>query len=126
MRFSLFSVFFCAIFFLVGQSPVLAAKYPNGDITFYNTSDNYVTAEVSAFGKFTLATNEKKIVAYSSLAQVCSANPTNCRAHFYVNNTPAGAATINVVTGELVNMKLSMKVHTSKGHQNILRSVIIE
>lgn len=121
-----FSIFFCSIFFLITQNLALAAtEHPEGDIIFYNASNHNVTAQISTFGKVTLATNEKRNIAYSSLSQVCYANPTNCKADFYVDNTPAGSATINVKTGKVVDMKLAIKVHTVKGDKNVLRSVVI-
>lgn len=116
------------LFTLFSSSTVLAASYPDGEIIFYNASDDLITAQVSSssFGKFTLSANEQKNVAYSSLMQVCSSNPTNCKAHFYVNNVPAGSATINALTGKLVKMNLSMNIATAKNAQQVLRRVVIK
>ncbi len=90
-----------------------------------NASNNTITAAISSFGKFNIAANQQKNVSYSTLEQVCSANPAHCTAQFYVNSQPAGSATINTVTGQLVNMSLTMKVHTAKS-QHVLRSVVIQ
>jgi hypothetical protein len=119
----LFSSSTVASLFFMTSVPVLAA--PTGDITFHNASGKNITAQVSTFGKFNLAANEQKNVKYSTLAQACSSNPTQCTAHFYVDDAPAGTATINAETGKLVNMNLRMKVQTSKSQQ-VLRSVTIQ
>lgn len=105
----------------------LATEYPDGEITIYNASNNTVTAQVSSssFGKFTLAAKEQKNVSYSSLVQVCSSSPTACTAYFYVNNAPAGSATINAVNGKLVSQNLSIPVSIAKNNK-VLRRVIIK
>src|SRR5205085_1059304 len=99
-------------------------EYPPGEISFHNATNKNITAQVSTFGKFQLTANQQKTVSYSTLAQACSPNPTQCTAQFYVDNTPVGTAVINVKTGRLMSMKLPMKVHTVK-EQQILRSVVI-
>ena len=124
MKFSIFLMALCSVYIL-GQNVALASESPDGSITFHNATQDNVTAQVSALGKVTLAANETKDVAYSSLLQACSSNPTNCKAEFYINNVPAGFATLNVVTGKVVNMNVQMKVKTSKGSQQILRRVVI-
>ncbi len=101
-------------------------QHPGGDIRFYNASNKTVTAQVSTFGKINLSPKEQKTIKYSSLVQVCSGHTNTCTAKFYVNDNPAGSATINVETGRLVNMKLLMKVQTTNGSQQVLRSVVIE
>jgi hypothetical protein len=121
MKFSIISAI--GVLCCIAQTSVFAA--PVGYITFYNASDKNVTAQVSSFGSFTLSSNQRRDVAYSSLNQICSSNPSHCRAQFYVNNKHAGSATINATTGQLVNLNLSMKVRTAKS-ENVLRSVIIK
>lgn len=122
-KLSILLAIFCSVFLF--QTRVLASDHPEGIITFYNASDNEVTAKVSAVGKFTLAANERKDVSYSTLSYACSDNPTSCRAQFYVNDQPAGSATIDVTAGKVVNMNLSMKVKTQK-QENVLRTVVIQ
>lgn len=124
MKFAILSAI--GILFCIGQTSLFAANIPVGYITFYNASVNKITAQVSSFGKFTLSSNERKDVAYSSLNQICSSNPSQCRAQFYVNDRPAGTATINAMTGKLVNMNLNMNVRTAKSQENVLRSVTIK
>lgn len=110
--------------FLLFSHSVLAENLPDGSINFYNASNKNVTAQVSSVGKFNIAANESKSVSYSTLAEVCP--ETNCTAHFYVDNTPAGTATINVSTGKLISTKLvNLKVHTAQSAQ-VLRSVVIK
>lgn len=99
---------------------------PQGDVTFYNNSGKPVTAEVSNVGKVTIAASDSQTVSYSTLSEACYPNTTNCRADFYVNNKPVGYATLNVVEGKVVSMKLAMKVATSKGPEQVLRSVVIQ
>ncbi len=111
-------------FLILSQNIVLA--HPTGDITFYNASHRPIAAEVNGFGKVTLGAKEVKNVAYSTLSQACSSTPTNCKTQFYVNNAPAGSATINVNTGRVVHMNLAMKVRTAKGPQQVLRTVVIK
>ena len=125
MKRSLSAIALCSSFILC-QNFAFASDHPDGEVVFYNATSNPVTAQVSTFGKVTIAANESKNVAYSTLSQACSANPTNCKAKFYVNDMPAGYATLNVVTGKLVNINLSMKVRTAKGPQQVLRSVVIK
>lgn len=124
MKLSAISRAFCMFFSLIGSGLIYAGEYPQGEISFHNASNKNITAQVSTFGKFHLAANEQKTVSYSTLAQACSPNPTQCTAQFYVNNTPVGIAIINVKTGKLMSMKLSIKVHTVK-EQKVLRSVVI-
>jgi len=121
-----FSLAIISSLFILGQTVGFA--YPDGDITFYNASGNNVTAQVSSssYGKFTLASNQSRSIAYSSLSAACSASPTRCRANFYVNDAPAGYATLNTVTGKVVSVNLSMKVRTARGDQNVLRAVVIK
>lgn len=103
---------------------VFANDLPDGNINFHNASNKNVTAQVSSVGKFNIAANESKSVSYSTLAQVCP--QTNCTAHFYVDNTPAGTATINISTGKLVSSNLvNLKVHTAQSAQ-VLRTVVIK
>lgn len=101
-------------------------SYPQGDVTFYNSSQNAVTAQVSSVGRATIEANQSQTVSYSTLSEACYPNTTNCRADFYVNNKSVGYVTLNVVEGKVVNMKLAMKVSTSKGPQKVLRSVVIQ
>lgn len=115
-----------SIFVIGAYTTTFAAQHPEGDIVFRNASSNQITAQVSTFGKFNLAANEQKNVTYSALSQACSANPTNCKANFYINNTQAGTATINTVTGKVVNMNLAMRVSVSKGDNHVVRSVILK
>ena len=115
-----------AIFALCMLKISLAANYsPVQFITFYNASVNNITAQIGSFTKFTLAAYEKKIVAYSTLRQACSDNPTHCKAYFYVNNVPAGSAIIDTISGKILNMNLSFKVRTLH-FQNMLHSVTIK
>ncbi len=111
---------------LIGSSFVFAGEYPEGQISIHNGTNKNITAQVSGFvGKFQLNANAERTVSYSALAQVCSPNPTQCTAYFYVDNTPVGTAVINVKTGKLMKMKLPiMNVHTTK-EQQVLRSVDI-
>ncbi len=125
MKISILSVVFCSAFWMATQGFALTTEHPAGDISFYNSSSNNVRAEVSASAKFSLAAKEQKTVPYSVLSQACAASPTNCKAQFFINDTPAGSARINVVTGKLLSMNLHMKVNTSKGSQEVLRSVVI-
>lgn len=108
---------------LISQINAFAA--PAGDIVLTNASNKTVTAQVISYGSFNLAANEHRNIPYSSLEQICSSNPTDCTARFYVDNKPIGSATINTVTGKLKNVNLSMKVRTGKS-QNILRTVTIK
>ena len=112
----------CFLFFTSQVS--LADNLPIEYITFYNASDSDVTAQVSPFAKFTLGSNERRNVAYSTLRQACSANPSYCIARFYVNNASVGSATINSITGKLVNMNLALKVNVSKT-KNMVSGVTI-
>jgi hypothetical protein len=115
-----------SVLLLAAQSVAFAADHPDGEIVFRNASSNQITAQVSTFGKFNIAANEQKNVSYGTLSQVCSANPTNCKANFYINNTHAGTATINTVTGKVVDMNLAMKVRIAKGDQQVVRSVTLK
>jgi hypothetical protein len=115
---------FCSLFVL-GQGVAMAA-YSNGSITFYNASPYPVSAQINPYGSITLGSKQGRAIPYTALQQICSANLTSCRANFYVNNRNAGSATINTLTGRLVNIHTSMKVVTSKNSQNQLRSVIIK
>lgn len=124
MKISLYSVCYTILSILFFSNAAVAE--PAGDINFHNASNKNISATVSNSGKFNLAANEYKNVPYSTLTQACSANLTNCTAQFYVDNQPAGTATINVVTGKLVSMNLQMKVHTSKGPQQVLRGVVLQ
>lgn len=127
MKYLLFPSSLCAVF-LLSQSVAFAGMTnpAEGDIRFYNASKHEVTAQVSTMGKFTLAANQSRNVPYSSLRQACSSTPTHCKADFYVNDTHAGSATLNAVSGKVLRMNLMMKVHTAKGPQQILRSVTIQ
>lgn len=124
MKLSIYSIccFMFSFFFLSN----IALAAPVGDIQFHNASNKNISAQVSTFGKFQLAANEHKTVSYNALSQACSANLTKCTAKFYIEDKPAGTATINVITGKLVSMRLLMKVHTSKGPQQVLRSVVLQ
>ena len=107
------------------NTTVFAADYPQGGLSFHNATGKTVTAQISTIGKVNIAANEQKTVSYSTLAQVCPSQ-TKCTANFYVDNTPVGTATLNVVTGKLISMNLNnMKVHTGQSHQ-VLRSVVIQ
>lgn len=105
----------------------VAMAQPSGFITIYNASKDDVTARLnaSAFATFTLAANEKMNIPYSALQSVCSDHPAHCSASFYVNNRPAGRATINVNTGELVQMHIAKKVRVSQPN-NVLRTVVMQ
>lgn len=114
-------------FFVFAASLALAGgQYPAGDITFYNASNKTVTAQVSSFGKINISAKEEKTIHYSTLSAACSGHARACKADFYVDNTHAGSATINVETGKLVRVNLTMKVHTTHGPQQVLRSVVIQ
>ncbi len=124
MKISLISRVCCMVFSLIGSGFVFAGDYPQGEITIHNATNKNITAEVSSSGKFKLTPNAQKSVSYSTLAQVCSPNPTQCRAQFYVNDAPVGSAVINVKTGKLMSVNIPMKVRTVK-EQQVLRSVVI-
>lgn len=122
MKSKLLSMGCFAFIFFVSQS---ALASPPGNLVIHNASDKTISAQVSNYGKFDIAANEQKSVAYSTLEYACSATPTHCTARFYVDNRPAGSAMINAVTGKLVYVKLGMKVRTAKSNQ-VLRSVVIQ
>lgn len=118
----------CAFLLMGFASLAWAAdkQHPDGNIMFYNASNKTITAQVSSFGKVNISAKEGKAIKYSSLSQLCSGHAKTCTAQFYVDNTPAGSATINVETGRLVEMNLLLKVRTTKGPQQVLRSVVIQ
>lgn len=124
MKLSLITRVFFMISSLIASGFVFAGEYPQGEISFHNATNKNITAQVSTFGKFQLTANEQKTISYSTLAQVCSSNPTQCTAQFYVDNMQVGTAVINVKTGKLMSIKIPMKVHTIK-EQKILRSLVI-
>jgi hypothetical protein len=123
MKLNIISSISCALFSAFITQQAIAA--PDGAIMLHNASANTITAQVSTFGKFSLAANEYKNVAYQLLAQACSPNLSRCTAQFYVNNKPVGTATINVMTGKLIHMALAIKVRVAKDQQ-ILRSIVIQ
>ena len=129
MRFKLYNLYsiLCAIIILSISSLAFASDgYPAGDIKFYNASNKTITAQVSSFGKIDISAKEQKSIKYSSLSEVCSGHVKSCTAEFYVDNSPAGSATINVETGKVVRANLSMKVHMTKGPQQELRAIVIQ
>lgn len=109
----------------LGTCAAFADTYPQGDITFHNASQKVITAEITSIGKVNLPANKDYNVSYKSLNKICSTSPKSCTAQFYVNDMPAGSATINAVTGKLVAMKLQREVATTK-EQNVLRRVVIK
>ena len=117
-----------AVTFCVLPTLVLASDYPLGDLLIYNASNKTVTAQISdgAFSKVNISAKEQKNVSYSTLSKVCSSTPTRCTAQFYVDDVPAGSATINTITGKLVHLNLvKVKAITSES-QHVLRSVVIK
>lgn len=117
---------FCSLLLMGTPHLAWAAEHPEGNITFYNASNKTITAQVSSFGKVNISAKEGKVIKYSSLSQLCSGHAKACTAEFYVNNSPAGTATINVETGRIVKINLMMKVRTTEGPQQVLRRVVIQ
>ena len=106
-------------------SVVLANNLANGSINIHNASSKDVTAEVSTFGRVSIAPNQSKNVSYTTLGHICPSQ-TKCIARFYVDNNPVGSATINLETGKLISMNvIKFKVRTAESEQ-VLRSVVIQ
>lgn len=104
-----------------------AASYPEGTLSIHNSSAKKITAQVSSFGKFNLASNESREVSYSTLSSVCASTPTQCRTQFFIDDAPVGTAVINVTTGKLISMKLhALKVKIVKGAEEVIRTVVIK
>lgn len=122
MKFLPYNILICSL----SSSLAFAANpYPDGIITFYNASPNTITAQVNQ-SNFILLPKQSRDMQYADLSKACSPNIARCKASFLKNNIYSGFATINTVSGVLVNLKLSLKIFISKDKKNIVRHVSIE
>lgn len=111
---------------VIAFTPAYAGNmHPEGSIHFYNASSSVISAKINGHSGFKLRANQSKQVNYSLVSMACSASPEACTAHFYADNIPVGSATLNVKTGKLLRMQITLPVNAKSGDNKVLRQVVI-